>query len=339
LATLEPALDNLTISKDEKNLYITTDQSKIYQVDVQNGHTEILFQSKIAQVWDIAYDCQAGSLYVADFGSIKEFNAKNGNLKRKLILSAASAPAPGLVTSAGISVEDGVHGKIVITDITQGNVLVLNKDFTLYDSFNGFDPNVVTGLTFQQPFSTVRKDGGGGKLTDKYFATVSGNSTTTGKIVQFYYVNTNQVENQDFFTGLYAPVKLLLNNGYLYVVEAGDLLNYPPQSPGRISRIPLANPANREILVDNLNNPQGLDIRGNKMYFVEAGTKKLFKASATGPSTPTLVKSGLDLSDDILIYLFAAQPIDPPTAVAIDDSGDKIWVIQNQPNNVLEIDL
>ena len=40
LVTVEPALDNCSLSLDQTKLYVTNDENKIYQVDVNTGETE-----------------------------------------------------------------------------------------------------------------------------------------------------------------------------------------------------------------------------------------------------------------------------------------------------------
>ena len=103
--------------------------------------------------------------------------------------------------------------------------------------------------------------------------TPSTRKDTPGQIVKF------MVDPSDPEWGFLTPYsfqisrttqfKLKLYNGYGYVVEAGHPLNEVPQRPGRISRIALSNPTQRQISVDNLNNPaRGLDIvNGQRCIF------------------------------------------------------------------------
>lgn len=337
LAKLEPALDNLALSLDQTKLYVTNDENKIYEIDIRKKKAKILFSSPIVQPWDIAFD--SGFLYLADFGSIKKFDATTGQLVKNFILDTTKSGLGGKGQASGITVEKGKKGKIIITDITIGNVMVVDKEtFKFYKAFDSLAQN--TGLAFTQPFSTVRV------VTDEapgeyYLATSPSNifdSTTPGKIIRFQEDPNDPtgVSNSIFFDGLFGPVKLILSHGYVYVVEAGDLLNDPPLSPGRISRIPLNNPSTREILVDNLNNPQGLDIFDDGMYIVEVGTQRLLGASAVVPSEPKPIQTNLDLSDEVLIYQFGPMPINPFAGVAVDDRGKHVWVNHTETDAIIQ---
>ena len=302
------------------------------------------------QPWDIAFD--SGFLYIADFGSIKQFKASNGKLENSVILDSLTSGLAGIGSASGITVEPGDNpdAKIIFTDVTVGNVAVINKrDFSVYKVFNTqLPPFPNTGTAFTQPFSTVRVVTSEGPPVQEYYLTTRPDTDFTmpphaGDIVKFMEDPTDPtgVSNSVFFSGLWAPVKLKLHNGYVYVVEAGDLLNAIPQSPGRVSRIPLNNPSTREILVDNLKNPQGLDIFDDTMVIVEtgSGTKRLLQASASEPSAPIELRTKLDLSDDLLIYEFSPVPINPFTGVAVDSKGKNVYVNQTQPDNILELKL
>lgn len=351
LATLDPALDNLCLSLDETKLYVTNDENKIVQVNVITGATKTLFESPIVLPWDVAYDKETKSVYVADFGSLKQFKASNGKIERTLVADTIDSGLAGAGTISGITVEQGPDAKIVITDVTVGNVMVLNKsDLSVHKIFNTQTPppfNQNTGTAFTQPFSTVRVVSNSVPTGEFYLTATPSisfdNSTTPGKIVKFWenptVINPFNVENTDFFTGLWAPVKLKIYKGYVYVVEAGDLLNEPSLSPGRISRIALSNPSARQILVDNLKNPQGLDIVDDMMYIVEAGTKRLLKASAIVASEPSPVQTDLDLSNDVIIYEFGPIPILPPGTVAVDDKGKEAFITQSHINNIIRTKL
>ncbi|CDR33645.1 YncE family protein [Criblamydia sequanensis] len=323
LASAEPALDNLSLNKEETKLYVTNDQNKIFEVDIEDQTKKILFRSPIVQPWDLAFDPETKSLYVADFGSLKQFDSRTSSLQRKVILDDANSGLAGYGSVSGITVEEGPNAKIVISDVTIGNIFAINKnDFTSYDFFNGFE----TGLFGKQPFSSVRITGG----TPEEFYLVA--NAVDGTIVKLYHTNTGAV-NETYFSGLRSPVKLKIYNGYLYVVEAG-LLNQGVPNSGRISRISLANQT-QEILVENLDNPQGLDIINDKLVIVEAGSKKLISASAITPGNASVIKNDLKLSEEIIISSFNPIPINPFVGVAVDTNGKRIFVNQTKPNNIL----
>lgn len=326
LATLEPALDNLTLNEAIRKLYVSNDENKIFEVDMDTGANRILFQSPIVQPWDIAFDPETTSLYVADFGSIKQFNSNNAMLQRILILDTTTSGLEGQGQASGITVEEGPNAKIVITDITLGNIMVINKsDFAVYDILSTFE----TGLFEKQPFSTVRVTNG---TPNEYYLSTN---AVDGTILKIYRV-AGVITTETFFSGLHSPVKLKLNGDYLYVVEAGRLNEGIPNS-GRISRILLNNPTSQEILVDNLSNPQGFDIFEDTIAFAEVGTGKLFSASAIAPSTPTQIFSGLSFSNDLLISQFNPIPIDPFAGIAIGKHGKTVYVNQTQPDNILKV--
>lgn len=329
LATVQPALDNLALNETLRKIYVTNDENKIFEVDMDTGENRILFQSPIVQPWDLAYDSESDSLYVADFGSLKQFNANNAALQRHLIIDSDSSGLGGSGQVSGVTVEQGTGAKIIMTDLTLGNIMVINKsDFSVYDVISTFE----TGLFQKQPYSTVRVTGG---TPSEFYLTTN---TVDGTIVKIYHSNSGLV-TETFFSGLNAPVKLKLSNGYLYIVEAGQLVQGVPNT-GRISRLPLSNPIPqaRQILVDNLDNPQGLDIFNDKMVFVEVGSKKLLQASAISPCNPIVLQKKLKLSSDLIISQFNPIPIDPFVGVAVTNNGNKIFVNQTKPDNIIRFD-
>lgn len=217
------------------------------------------------------------------------------------------------------------------------------NDLSVYKVFNTQDPvnPANTGTAFTQPFSTVRVIDQN-KPAGEYYLTATpsidfATSTTPGKIVKFWESpDMEHITNSDFFTGLWSPIKLKIYKGYVYVLEAGDLLNRPALSPGRVSRIALSNPSTRQILVDNLNNPQGLDIVDDKLYIVEAGTKRLLEASALFPSIPKPLRTDLDLSNETIIYQFGPIPILPPATVAIEEKGKSAFIVLTKPDKIIQ---
>lgn len=329
LATLEPALDNLTLNLAETKLYITNDENKIYQVDVNNGSTTILFQSPVGQIWDIAYDFDMNSIFVADFASIKRFNAKTAHLDGIIRFGDINSGLSQLGSQASsLTVEQGPNAKIIVTDITLGNIMVLNKnDFSVYDITLTSDK---TGLAFKQPQSAVRVVDDSGEY---YLAT----DTVDGKIVKIRHngpINANNIVTEDFVTGLHAPIKLKLYKGYVYVVEMGQVTEKIPCT-GRISRIPLAHPENIQLLLDHLDDPQGLDIFDGKMYFVESGINTLKRASAAHPSVPEILNDDLHLEQDVIISQFnPVAKINPPSGIAIGKKGKRLYVNETGPDAI-----
>ena len=328
-AGLPPPLDDICLSLDEKQVYVTNNNNGIFQVTIATKQVTTLFQSPISQPWDLAYDSETDSVYVADTVGIKQFKASNGSLIRQLVFD--STQDNGLLVGSGnangITVESGPNAKIVITDGTVGDIIVVNKsDLSFYD---------LLPFTAAQPFSTVRVTGG--NPSEYYLIT----DTTNGNILKVYRVSPTEIMEEVYFSGLTGPVKLRINNGYLYVVEGGDLINFSTNT-GRISRIPLIDnptPADQEILVTGLNSPQGLDIYQNNMYIVEGGTKRVLQASANQPSVPSVVYDGLDLGNFIVISQFNPYPVYPFAGLAVDNKGKTVWVNQTNPVNILSIKL
>ena len=324
LATLAPALEKVGISPDQKKLYVSNDENKLVQVDIETGATQTLFDSPIIQPWHVAYDADSDTLYVADTGSIKQFNRYDGSLIHSLVIDSTASGLLGTGQANGIDVEQGPDAKIVLCDITLGNVFVLNKqDLSVYLIIS----SGITNLFGKQPFSAVRLT----SPTEYYLIADS----VDGTILQFNPV-TNQVTT--FIQGLNTPVKLKVNNGYLYVVEAGQLLEGIPNT-GRISRFLLSDPSQQHVLIDHLNNPQGLDIYQNTLLTVEVGKKRLLAASAVAPSQPEILVENLDLSNDLLISQYNPIPIDPTVSVAIDAEGKHAYINVTQPNNITEYEV
>lgn len=334
LATLEPGLDNLTLKLNENKLFVTSDQNKIYQVNVQTGNVKKVFNSPVGQIWDIDYIPNENTVYVADFSSIKKFNANTGELKSKIIFSDINSGVSQTGAQASsMSVEKGNNGKIVVTDVTQGYIVVLNRDdLSVYDTTLTPDK---TGLFFKQPLSAVRVVSNTGEY---YLAT----NTVDGTIVKIYHsdgtISPDNIVTETFATGLNAPVKLKVKDGYVYVVELGQVVQGVPNT-GKISKISLTNPADKTVLVSNLNKPNGLDIKGNKMYFVEAGSKKLRTASTIVPSTPPVVKNNLDLQQDVIVsQVNPVAEVNPPSSVAVGKEGEILYVVETGPNAIRTVD-
>ena len=341
LAKLRPALDNLVISLDEKSLYVTNNENEIIKVNADTGINKTLYTAPFQQVWDLKFDPDTNSIFVADFSSVKQFNANNGKLKRESNFSAISSGVASTgSTASSINVESGPNAKIVVTDVTLGNVVVLNKaDLSPYDTTLTSNN---TNLAFKQPMSGVHVND---PVKEYYLVT----NTVDGTIVKISHngdINSNNIVTQTVVTGLNAPVKLQINNDFLYIVELGQAYLGIPKT-GRISRIPLSalqassvmtnQLSNPQVLVDNLDNPNGLDIINGKMYFVEAGRKRLLKADATTPGNPTVVENGLKLQQDIIVSQFnPVAQINPPSAVTmrLGYNGLKAYINETKPNAI-----
>lgn len=326
LATLEPPLDNLTLNLDETKLYVSSKSNQIFEVDVESGSKKTLFSSQLIRPNDLAYDIEADSLYIADCGVLREVRASNGKLIRSLTFESYEHPELNNIGAAcGIDVERGPQAKIVISDSIHGKTVVLNKKDLSVDTVLCAFPDRINFPG--QPFSAVRINQGN---RDFFLVT----DTVQGNIMRLNRDGSGSV----FFSGLKTPVKLKIANGYLYIVEAGDLVHLSDSS-GRVSRIPLNEPfpENLEILLDHLNNPQGLDLFEDRMVLLEAGKKWLIEASSISESQPLVLKKNLNLSSDILISPVNPIPIDSFAGVAIDSNGKKVFLNQTAPNNILEV--
>lgn len=332
LATLAPALEKVAVSFDQKYLLVSNDENRIVKVDIATGKTTILFDSQIIQPWGVAFDGDSDTLYIPDTGKLLQVNAKNGKTIRYVVIDTLTSGFLGAGQVNGIDIEQADQQnedpKIVVADVTLGDILVFNKkDLTYYDLLS----SSTTGLFEKQPFSAVRVTGG---TPSEYYLIAN---AVDGTILKVYHPNPNDKTvtiTELFFSGLNVPGKLKLYNGYVYIVEAGKLLEGIPNS-GSISRISLANPTTKEILVPHLYNPQGLDIYNGIMVTAEVGKFRLLSASALKPSTPEVLATGLEFSNDLLISNLNPIPIDPMVGVAIDSKGKRIYVNQTAPNNII----
>lgn len=338
LATLEPPLDNLCLNPSENKLFVTNNQNKIYKVSIETGNVKTIYESPITQVWDMAYDPTSDSLYLGDNGILQQVNAKNGNPMNSFILDSDDNQfANGFGIISGLEVETtGTYKIITMADITIGNILVLEQNgssFSFHDFFSGFE----TGLFTRQNFSTVRVTGG---APSEYYLALD----AVGGEIKKIYRSGSSVAVETYFSGLNTPVKLKKHNGYLYVVEAGQLNAGVPNS-GRVSRLPIQDTApiaaDQLVLLDNLNNPQGMDIYSNKILVLEVGNARLLQGSATAPSSPTIVATGLKFTDVVLVSNLNPIPVDPIAGFATDSIGKRLYISQNDPSvplvNILKI--
>lgn len=336
IAKVEPALDNLALSADETKAYITNDQNVIFEVILSTGAQRKVFQSPILGPYDLAFESgsSAGTkddvLWLADQGSVQQVSAKSGQLIKKLVIDSANSGIAGIGQANGISVEPTPNGIITVADITIGDFWTMDKNFHPIAQFSGFD----TGLFGKQPFSVIRITGG---TPAEYFLAVN---AVDGIIMKIYKDGSNVV-TETFFSGLQTPVKLKRyfdkhkNKDYIYIVEAG-ILDQAIPSTGRVSRIPLNNPvpAAQEILLDKLNNPQGLDIVDDVMYVVEVDNNRIISASALNTSTPQVVINSLQLDYPILMSQFTPKPVSITRTVAVTPKAKQIFFTQPLPNNI-----
>lgn len=341
ITTLAPALTDLAISTDETKLYVTNDQSTIYEIEIATGTTKVIYSSPVVGPWDLAYSSDDNLLYVADNGSLKAFDHE-GKIKRTLVTDASTSGLVGFGLIAGIQVEDQVKNgnpaEIVLSDNTVGNVAVVyKKDFKVKTQFSPND----TGLL--QVFSAVHVTNVHGEPNEpsEFYLAVNpfnflGPDFNNGSIVKLWresYPN-GKLHFEPWFTGLAAPSKLKVKDGFIYVVESGQLLSNTENS-GIVSRIPIRQhpaPSDKQVLQTGLNNPQGLDFFDDKMLIVEAAVNKrrILQASALVPSLPKVVQENLLLSNGNLIYQFAPINIHPFKGLACTPSGKQIWAVQDQ---------
>lgn len=340
IVTVSPALTDLAISDDEASLYVTNDQSTIYKIAISTGATQIVYSSPAVGPWDLAYSLDDNLLYVADNGSLKAFNSK-AEQKRILITDSSSSGLFGFGLVAGIQVEDqvvvGDNPEIVMSDNTVGDIAVVYKeDFSVKTQFLSGD----TGLL--QVFSAVHVTnvaGGPDDPSEFYLAVnpanMNGPDYANGSIAKLWrdFYPDGPLHVETWFSELAAPCKLKVKNGFIYVVEAGQLLSENPENTGIISRIPISqlpSPSDKQVLQTGLNSPEGLDFFDDQMLFVEADNKRILQASALYPSTFSVVQSNLLISNGNLIYQFGPINIHPLKGLACTPSGKGIWVVQDQ---------
>ncbi|KTC96051.1 hypothetical protein [Legionella erythra] len=329
LATLPPGLDNLTLDRSGDKLYVTNNQNQLFEIDIATRETEILFDSPVAQMWDFAYDSDRRSLHVTDLASIKEFNADEATLESHFVFADLDSGLTNLNFHAtSLTLDTSQEGKIILTDMFLGNILVLNRaDYSIHDQTLTGD---YTGLWYKQPSSTVRVENNDGE----YYLAASLLDGTIVKISHNGGIESRNIVVESFASGLDAPTKLKIHQGYVYIVELGQTSKGLANN-GKISRISLANPRIKEVLVSNLAEPQGLDIVDDVMYFIESKTKRLLKASALHPDTAQMVEENLDLSSDLFVsQLTPVAQSTPPAAVAVPPQAEKIYVIETQPNAI-----
>lgn len=333
LVTVEPPLDNLCLNPAETKLYVTNNQNKIYEVEIASKKVKTLFTSPITQLWDIAYDPSTNSLYLGDMGILQQVDAKNGNPipDRAFILDSDKNPfANGFGIIAGLDFDTtGTTRVITMADVTLGNILAINEsDYSFHEFFSGFE----TGLFGRQNFSTVRITGG---TPSEYYLALD---AVGGNILKIFRNPDTSVSVEIYFSGLNTPVKLKKHNGSLYVVEAGQL-NAGSTNTGRVSKLPIQDtPPTQEqqlVLLDQLNNPQGMDIckgiSGDDILFVaEVGENQLIQGSATIPSIPTQVTSGLEFPTVVLVSSINPIPVDPFVGFACNPTGNKtkLYIVQ-----------
>lgn len=327
IATLEPSIDNLCLSLSENKLFVTNAQNKIYKVSIANGKITILYQSPITQPWDVAFD--GNKLFVADSNSLKQVNPRTGEIERILILDSETSGLNGFGIAGGLEVEPGPDGNITLADITLCNFATIKKsDFSVVEFIDGF----TTGLFTKSNFSTIRVTDG---TPNPYYLALN---AVDGIIVKVYRDESGNVITEPYFSDLRTPVKLKQHNGYIYVVEAG-LLTQGVANSGRVSRIPLSNtppPASsKQVLLDNLSIPQGLDINEDTIYVLETGKSRLISGSATSHSSPVLIANNYRFTGVVLISNLNPIPyVNPFAGLAYDPIKKKFFVVQTDPNNI-----
>lgn len=324
LATFKPPLDNLCFNNDETELYISGNNNRLFRYVLATGYKQTLYDADVTFPWDLAYDDETKSIFSADTSGVTQYKASNGRILQSVVFDSKQDGGSliGVGNANGLSLGSGPAAKILVVDGTIGGLILLHKsNLTRAAFYNPFVYN--TGLGFRQPYSAVLVDSDDEDPDNDY---ILATDTIGGSILKIFNL-TGTVNNTVWYSGLVGPVKLLLHDDYVYLVEGGDLPNFNNHS-GVISRFNLSDTPVKESLVSGLNAPQGMDIHEGKMYFVEGGNRRVMRAKSHEPSTPVVIYNGLDLGGVTVISQFNPYPVYPLAGLTIDSKGKKIWVTQ-----------
>ena len=319
LTNLEPALDNFYY--DNGFLYITNDQNTIFKVDAVTGTTDVLLRGEIKSPSDMAYEEEFDNIYIADATSIKLVEASDGTIIDKLIVDTPEAGFGGQIT--GLSLDSQY---LTLVDSAQGGLIVLHKNLTLRIYF----PGVLNGL---QANSAVR-------IVDEtlpfgeYFVVTD---AINGRLRKFFQLSSGVLTNTTLVSGLVAPVKLVYHEGYVYMTEAGQIVQGIPNT-GVLSKVDPTTGV-KSVLLTGLNNPQGFAIssKNNRIVLAEVGNQRVLLIKISHPSNYQVMYSGLRIDLNPTSNSRVPIPFGTITAVASNKNANKVYVTENLVNTILKL--
>jgi sugar lactone lactonase YvrE len=284
IAKVDPAIDNLALSPDDRLFISNMADGGIYEINVEDGSVRTVVEGKISVAGDIAYaaatENRPATLYVAGIFAIYAIDAKTGAVEE---LARAEKDEIGHPTNVSVQ-----NDKIILTS-WEGGLL------QIYDRASHRGGPLRKGLGQVQ--GTVMLD-------DRHILAAEGKSKTLLKIPL-----DTQAAVETFSSGL---------EGAGPMVRQGDVVYLSEIEAGKVTQISLLD-GTRKVIAQNLQSPEGLALYlDGRLVVAEAGAHRLlFIDPETGEQTVIAENLPIGIPD---VPGMAAGWV--PTGVAVTSEGE-----------------
>ena len=280
VATVDPSIDNLAFTTDDRLFITNMARNAVYEIDTQTGASRTVVEGELSMPGGLAISPEGDALFLADTFAYRSIDPSSGEVSDIRLMHGQSLEELDYPISAST---DGAH--VLLTSWSSGTV-------QLVDAGTGESVEMLHG--FQAPVAAV-------ELADGRLLVAE---AATSQIVEV--ANDDERTRSTWFEGLALPVHLTLGaDGALYASEAAT---------GVISRFDLES-GERTVVVDGLKMPEGFDQLADGSWVVaEVGTQSLVHIGADG--TREVVASELPIG---LAAFEGMLPTYVPTGVAAGD--------------------
>lgn len=239
VAQLQPGLDNLAFSPDDRMFVSNMDNAGIYEVNVNDGTTRTVVEGKLPMAADIDYANDAGreTIYVAGIFGLFKIDVATGELHEIVRQERDEFSHPVNVNVSGT--------ELLVTSWESGM-------FGIFDRASGKMTSLRKGLAV--PHDAVALD------ADNFLVS-SGKENNLLRVPR-----DTALAPEVFAQGL---------EGAGPMVRVGDAVYVSETAAGKISRISLID-RSRTVIADNLRSPEGIDVLPDgRLAVAEAGDRRL----------------------------------------------------------------
>lgn len=248
VATVDPSIDNLAFTSDDRLFITNMARNGIYEIDTSSGAARTVVEGALSMPGGLAISADGARLFLADTFAYRSIATAGGAVSDIRLMHAQGLDQLDYPISASA---DGEH--VVLTSWSSGTVQRV-------DSASGESVEMLHG--FQAPVAAV-------ELADGRLLVAE---AATSRIVEIGA--DEERTRRTWFEGLVLPVHLTLGqDGALYCSEA---------AAGVISRFDLDS-TERTVAIDGLQMPEGFDQHADGSWIVaEVGTRSLVRIGPEG---------------------------------------------------------
>lgn len=251
VATVDPSIDNLAFTGDDRLFITNMAHNGVYEIDTTSGAVRTVVEGELSMPGGLAISPDGGTLYLADTFAYRSIDTSNGQVADVRLMHGQSLEELDYPISASA---DGPH--VLLTSWSSGTVQRV-------DPGTGESLEMLHG--FQAPVAAVEL--GDGRLLVAEAA--------TSRIIEI--AADDERSRSTWFEGLALPVHMTLGaDGSLYCSEA---------AAGVISRFDLET-GERTLAVEGLQMPEGFDQLDDGSWLIaEVGSRSLVRIGADGART------------------------------------------------------